>query len=75
VEITFLSDAHVISDEDSVRVEYPKRRPNLRANTETTEELFLVVGQRFVLFKEYVHVATYSCVPSPSLLVHALMPP
>jgi hypothetical protein len=56
VEITFLSDAHVVPDENSVWIQYPKRRPNLRANAEPTEELFLIVGQRLIFFEEYVHV-------------------
>ena len=56
VEITFLSDAHVVPDENSVWIQYPKRRPNLCANAEPTEELFLIVGQRLIFFEEYVHV-------------------
>jgi hypothetical protein len=39
-----------------VRIKYAKRRANLGAYAETTEELFLIVSQGFVLFEEYVHV-------------------
>ena len=56
VEVALLADAHVVSDEDSMWIEYPERRTNLRADAETTEEFLLVIGQGLIFFEEYVHV-------------------